>query len=169
MGEAATIPSLAALALLGFVLTCGAVVHADITRRRIPNGLCVAIGAMALVYATACGGWAGIVDFATRGGIAVLVAVPLLMLFAMRQIGGGDVKLALALLLWIPVAGMPLMLGVTVLTGAFLALALKLLARLFCFVRADSVPYGVAIVAGALVSLAPPIGSLAMAACSVMA
>ncbi|WP_159979575.1 MULTISPECIES: prepilin peptidase [unclassified Novosphingobium] len=163
------LPWLAAAAALGLLLLSGAVIHSDLGRRRIPNSLCIAIAVLGLLFAVGEAGWSGLPDFAWRMAIAVLVGLPLALLFLFRLLGGGDVKLLAALLLWVPASDMPAMFAVTVLTGALVAIALKLLNRVFCFIRADTVPYGLAIVVGALCVLIPRFDGLAAAACTFVA
>ncbi|WP_043975607.1 prepilin peptidase [Novosphingobium sp. P6W] len=163
------LPWLAAAAALGLLLLCGAVIHSDLGRRRIPNTLCIAIASLGLVFAVGETGWSGFPTFAWRMAIAALVAGPLVLLFLLRLLGGGDVKLIAALLLWVPASGIPAMLAVTILAGALIAVALNLLNRLFCFIRADTVPYGAAIVTGALCVLIPRFDGLAAAACAFVA
>lgn len=161
-------PWLAAAAALGLLLLCGAVIHSDLGRRRIPNTLCTAIALLGFVFAVGETGWSGFPNFAWRMAIAALVAVPLVLLFLLRLLGGGDVKLIAALLLWVPASDIPAMLAVTILAGALIAIALNL-NRLFCFIRADTIPYGVAIVSGALWVLIPRFDDLATAACAFVA
>jgi len=166
--NAPSIAPLAAFAALGLILAAGAAVHSDLTRRQIPHLLCAAIAILALVFAIGEGGWAGLVDFACRLGLAIVIALPLMLLFVIRALGGGDVKLLLALLLWVPASDMPLMLAIVVLTGAAMAAALGLVKRWFCF-RPATVPYGLAIVTGALAVLLPRFEGLTATACLLVA
>lgn len=163
-----TMPWLAAAAALALLLLSGAAIHTDISYRRIPNSLCGAIALLSPAYAFGEGGWPGIADFAAHLVIIVLIALPLVLLFVVRALGGGDVKLLLALLLWVPAIEMPLMLAVTMAAGMAIAIGLKLLNKVFCFIRADTVPYGLAIVAGALVVLLPRFDGLPTATCALV-
>lgn len=163
------VPWLAAFAAFGLLLLSGAAIHSDLGRRCIPNSLCGAIAVLALVYAVGEGGWSGLPDFAWRLATVAFFALPLALLFVVRAMGGGDVKLLAALMLWVPAADMPVMFAVTVVSGALIAIVLKLLNRVFCFVRADTVPYGPAILAGALCVLLPRFDGLATAVCMPMA
>src|SRR5262245_44534788 len=70
----------------------------DIRSRRIPNWLTFGAAAVAIVFHTATGGGSGFV-FATTGWLlgALIMFVP----FALRGLGGGDVKLLAALGAWL--------------------------------------------------------------------
>lgn len=143
------------MAALTLLLLCGGVIHSDFTRRRIPNAYCVAIAGVAVLWWLGGGGLPGLLALAKHLIVPLIVAIPLLVLFALRIFAGGDVKLLLALVLWVPSEGIVAMLMVTILGGGILAVALKLLNRVFRGVNADTVPYGVPIVAGALLILLP--------------
>lgn len=162
------VPWAAGIALLALVLISGAVMYADITRRRIPNTFCAAIAALALAHALGQGGWAGFIEIALRAGTAAIVGIPLGLLFALRAIGGGDVKLLLALILWVAPEHLPMLFAVTVLVGAIIAIGITILRRVFCFRGPDGIPYGVAIVIGALFVILPDVEALAAAVCTHM-
>lgn len=151
----AVFPDVALLVIVGLMLICGGLIHSDVTRRRIPNGYCLAICALAVPWWIGQEGWGGLIGLLEHLLVPLIAAVPLLLLFALRILAGGDVKLLLALLLWIPASSVAAMLIVTVITGGVLALAIKALSRLFCSARADTVPYAIPIVTGALLILIP--------------
>ncbi|MDL2351979.1 MAG: prepilin peptidase [Pseudomonadota bacterium] len=125
----------------------------DIRRRQIDNWLNAAIAAGAPLYWWASGLslWP---DVAWQIGVAALTLIILAVLFAMRAMGGGDVKLLTVLALWIqPLWFVRLLIGMS-LIGGVLTLALgawHVMRR-----RRDklAVPYGVAISSAALWVLA---------------
>ena len=125
----------------------------DIRRRQIDNWLNAAIAAGAPLYWWASGLslWP---DVAWQIGVAALTLIILAALFAMRAMGGGDVKLLTVLALWIqPLWFVRLLIGMS-LIGGVLTLALgawHVMRR-----RRDklAVPYGVAISSAALWVLA---------------
>jgi len=148
-------PWLAMLSALSCLLLCGGIIHSDVTQRRIPNFYCGAVATLAVAWWVGVDGWAGLLNLVKHLAVPLIAALPLLLLFALRILAGGDVKLSLALLLWIPGSGVAAMVIVTILSGGFLALVLCALKRVFCAVKDESVPYGVPIIAGALLILLP--------------
>lgn len=145
------------------ILICAAIY--DLWSFRIPNVLPIAL---ALLFLLAALPHAAAVDWASHLGAGALVFGLGALLFRLRVIGGGDVKLFSATALWM---GMPLLLPFAVLTalfGALLVIILKLvtppifliLSRMpsvdpralpQCLAAGREVPYGVAIAAGAAV------------------
>lgn len=86
------------LAALAIALLIAA--FTDIRTRKISNKLClaVALGAPLFWWSTGLALWPGVaLQFATAAGCFALCAG----MFALRQMGGGDVKLLTALALWI--------------------------------------------------------------------
>jgi prepilin peptidase CpaA len=65
----------------------------DLRTRRIPNWLCAAGFIGGFGFQIALSGWAGARQAALGAGLALLIYVPL---FALRALGGGDVKLMAA-------------------------------------------------------------------------
>jgi prepilin peptidase CpaA len=143
------------LAILAAAALC------DARWRVIPNGLPLALAAGGAVAAL-LGGWpAGV--WSALAALAVFAGGA--ALFAMGAMGGGDVKLAAALTLWLPVEIVPAFLLLTSLAGGALALALavwRLTADLARGARpraawtaalAAPAPYGVAIAAGGAATL----------------
>ncbi len=131
----------------------------DIRSRRIPNGLALALLALACARMLLAPGQ----DFGATGvdlliGLALFVAGAALFHFGL--FGGGDVKLLAAGAVWIGAASIGEYLFATALAGGALALAFVLwtfAARAFSSVAVrPSLPYGVAIaVGGVFATLAP--------------
>ena len=88
-------------ALLALLLLWAAV--GDVRRRTISNPLNLAIALLAPLYwyGMAVGLWP---DAAIRIGIAAAIFLLLALAFQLGAMGGGDVKLAAALVLWFPPA-----------------------------------------------------------------
>lgn len=125
----------------------------DLRRRQIDNWLNGAIAAGAPLYWWASG-LALWPDVAWQVGVALVTLIILAVLFAMRAMGGGDVKLLTVLALWIqPLWFVRLLIGMALIGGVLtLALGAWHVARR----RRDklAVPYGVAISSAALWVLA---------------
>jgi len=139
------------LAALAIALLVAA--FTDIRSRRIANWLNagIALGAPLFWWASGLSLWPGV---AIQIGVALATFVVLAGLFALRAMGGGDVKLLAALALWIQPAQFLSLLLVMALVGGILTIvvgAWHLMRR-----RRDriAVPYGVAIAAGGLWVLA---------------
>ena len=125
----------------------------DIRRRQIDNWLNGAIAAGAPLYWWASGLslWPGV---AWQVGVAFLTLVVLAGLFALRAMGGGDVKLLTALALWIqPLWFVRLLIGMS-LIGGVLTIALGTWHVVRRRRERLAVPYGVAISSAALWVLA---------------
>jgi prepilin peptidase CpaA len=125
----------------------------DIRRRQIDNWLNAAIAATAPLFWWASG-LALWPDVAWQLGVAAVTFAALAVLFAIRAMGGGDVKLLTALALWIQPVWFMRLLVVMALVGGVLTLVLGAwhVAR-----RQRSklaIPYGVAISAAGLWVLA---------------
>jgi len=152
-GISVPFPRLAAACLLALALLLAWVVREDLQRRRIANRLCLAVALLALPW------WIGMTDSPVRALalqllLAVMASLPLIVLFSLRLIGGGDVKLMAATCLWLPAADMPRMVAATAVCGA--ALGLFVWASSASMQRRrQSVPYGLAIAVGAICALAP--------------
>lgn len=144
----------------------------DMTRRRIPNSYSIVIAAC---FVVACLASPERTDL--LGGLWVAGAVLAVgfVLFAFGKFGGGDVKLMTAMALWAGPAAITDFLLVTALAGGGLALIYLVpslsLAFMWCWVKAeqaipamqsvevktnvkaDGIPYGVAIAVGGAVVL----------------
>jgi len=136
--------------LLG-ALAIGLLVAAftDIRRRQIDNWLnaAIALGAPLFWWASGLSLWP---DVAWQVGIAAVTFAVLAVLFALRAMGGGDVKLLTALALWIE----PLWFLRLVVVMALLGGVLTLVLGAWHVARRQreklAIPYGVAISAAAL-------------------
>ncbi len=125
----------------------------DIRRRQIDNWLNAAIAAGAPLYWWASGLslWPGV---AWQLGMAVVTLIVLAALFAIRAMGGGDVKLLTALALWIePLWFLRLLIGMA-LIGGLLTLVLGAWHVMRRRQTRLAVPYGVAISSAGLWVLA---------------
>ena len=125
----------------------------DIRRRQIDNWLNGAIAAGAPLYWWASGLslWPGV---AWQVGVAFITLVVLAVLFVLRAMGGGDVKLLTALALWIqPLWFLRLLIGMA-LIGGMLTIALGTWHVIRRRRERLAVPYGVAISSAALWVLA---------------
>lgn len=161
-------PWMAGIALLALLLLAGAVMHADITRRRIPNSFCAAIAILGLIYTLAQDGWSGFGEIAVRVSVAAAIAIFLCLLFVLRALGGGDVKLLLAIVIWVDREHLPLLFAVTVFAGAIIAIGITVLRRVFCFRGPDGIPYGLSIIIGGLFVILPEVEASAAAVCTRM-
>ncbi len=126
----------------------------DIQRRQIDNWLngAIVIAAPVFWWASGMSLWP---DVALQLGIAVLAFAFFAGLFALRLMGGGDVKLLTALALWIePNAFLQLLLIMALAGGA-----LTIVMGAYHFLQQEkerlAIPYGVAIAFGALWVLFP--------------
>jgi leader peptidase (prepilin peptidase)/N-methyltransferase len=136
--------ALARLALLGAAL--GALVESDLAQRRIPNRIVVpaAIACAALWLA------GGIVPFALIDGLAVVLVLLALSLYAPQALGMGDVKLALLLVLGLNGRAVPALLVALALAACF---GLLLLVRHGRAGGSRQVPLAPFFAAGALIAL----------------
>ncbi|MEQ1497775.1 MAG: prepilin peptidase [Novosphingobium sp.] len=125
----------------------------DIRRRQIDNWLNGAIAACAPLYWWAAG-LALWPDVAWQVGMAVATLAVLAVLFALRAMGGGDVKLLTALALWIEPFWFVRLLVIMALLGGVLTLALGAWHVARRNKNKLAIPYGVAISSAALWVLA---------------
>jgi prepilin peptidase CpaA len=110
-------PSIAVLALGAWAAA------SDAATRRIPNALTLGAAGVALAFGAAAGGWQGLGWSAAGWLVGLLLFLPL---FALRAMGGGDVKLLAAFGAWL---GPALVVWVAVygaIAGGVLALLLVL-------------------------------------------
>lgn len=147
------------LIILGILLAAAAI--EDAVRLRISNLTCLGV-LLAAVVAMALAGfelrlWQNAVNFAVLLGIGMV-------LFASGKVGGGDVKLLAALGLWFNLAGGIWMIAAVMIAGGVFAL-LFIIFRMFQGRKAKRgergglIPYGLAIVAGALFVFATQLGA----------
>ena len=139
---------------LGVLLT---VAWSDLNKRRIPNWTCGALAAVAVVRLLLAG---DAVTAALAVAIAGAAFAPLALAFALGRVGGGDVKLLTACVLLAGPAGTPTLLIATALAGGAMALVALVPAPKMALDRltrhrfaGEGLPYGVAIAAGAALSL----------------
>ncbi len=121
----------------------------DIRRRQIDNWLnaTVALGAPLFWWAAGFSLWP---DVALHLGVAAVTFFLLAGLFALKMMGGGDVKLLTALALWLP----PLMFGKLLLIMAIAGGVLTIVLSMWHIMRRRKdrlkIPYGVAIAGAGL-------------------
>jgi prepilin peptidase CpaA len=121
----------------------------DIKTRTISNELNAAIALFAVVFWFIAGEslWP---DVAIRIGVAIAIFVVFALLFAVKMIGGGDVKMITALALWLPFKALVSMLMVMALAGGVMAIFLLIRQKFQPNAERPEIPYGVAIAIGGL-------------------
>jgi prepilin peptidase CpaA len=126
------------VAVLAILLACAVV---DLRSRTIPNRLVVLVALLAAPYWLAAA--PDLLGRVVGQAVVIAVALPiLLLLFAIRAWGGGDVKLSAALLLWLPGKEALEAAAIMAVTGAVLALLILPFGRR---ATARGVPYGVGV------------------------
>lgn len=125
----------------------------DIRRRQIDNWLngAIALGAPLFWWASGLSLWPGV---ALQLGVALAAFALLAGLFALRMMGGGDVKLLTALALWIEWDIFLQLLMVMALAGGVLTIVMGIWHIMRRQRDRLSIPYGVAISFGGLWVLA---------------
>ena len=138
------------LTLLAALLVTAAVT--DIRSRIISNRLNAAIALLAVPwwFAIGLGGYDILFQLALAAAVLVLFAI----CFALGMMGGGDVKLLAALGLWLPLTKMLMMLEIMALGGGLLTIGMVVAHKLRKAPGKPEIPYGVAIVAAALLIVA---------------
>ncbi|WP_052223205.1 A24 family peptidase [Novosphingobium malaysiense] len=139
-------------------LACATVVVvaaiSDARSRRIPNALCLILAAFALGVAFTANDLSGGFGNVLHGILALIAGMGL---FALGVIGGGDAKLYSAAALAIPLSEWYVLLGWTSLVGLVLLLVMMALRRSVAVRKegksAFSVPYGVAIAGGFVITI----------------
>lgn len=142
------------LGALALLLVAAAV--EDMRFRTIANAknAAIALGAPLWWWASGMTFWPAI---AIQIGCAALVFALFAGLFALRMMGGGDVKLIAALALWLPPVPLLRLLILMALLGGVLAAGMLVHARIRRRATGDiEVPYGVAIALAALFILCEP-------------
>jgi prepilin peptidase CpaA len=126
----------------------------DIRRRQIDNWLtaAIALGAPAFWWAAGLSLWPDVVMMV---GVALLAFVALAGLFALKLMGGGDVKLLTALALWLAPMSFVKLLVIMSLIGGVLTILMAMWHFTVTRRRDAKIPYGVAIAAAGLITLAP--------------
>lgn len=130
------------LILLAAMLLVAAI--GDVRTFNIPNALNAAIALLAPLYWWASGTplWP---DAAFQVGVALLVFALLAAAFWAGMMGGGDVKMASAILLWFPVDQAAMFLVIMSLAGGIVTLAAVVRHRALRREGRPEIPYGVAI------------------------
>ncbi|TCM15385.1 prepilin peptidase CpaA [Novosphingobium sp. PhB165] len=160
-------PDVVIACFLALLVLCGAVACTDVTRRRIPNALSLAVAFLAVPYWLGWAGAWGLLALLLHVLPIGLLAIPLVLLFWLRLFGGGDVKLILAMALWVPPQDLPAFCMAVALAGGLLGGGMQVLHLVFWRVKTDSVPYGLAIAAGAIAVLGPAIRLALAASCGI--
>lgn len=124
----------------------------DLKRRQIDNWLNagIALAAPAFWWASGLDLWPGM---AWQAGVAVLTFVVCAVLFALRMMGGGDVKLLAALALWIRPEHFAWLVVWMSLIGAVLTVAFASWHIARRQPGRAAIPYGVAICAAGLLTV----------------
>lgn len=110
--------TLALLALLAAAWVLAGLAWQDLTRRRLPNPMVGAYAALFVPYALGSE-----MDWATLGwhvGLGLGTVVLMAFLFSLKIMGGGDVKLWGALMLWTGPQGAIIAIVIATLTGGLL-------------------------------------------------
>lgn len=139
--------------LIGLAIALVIAAFTDMRRRQIDNWLnaVIALAAPAFWWASGLELWPGV---AIQLGVAAGAFVILAALFAMKVMGGGDVKLLTALALWVPPYVFMQLLLIMSLAGG----ALTIVLAGWHIIRGErdkiKIPYGIAIAFGGLWVLA---------------
>lgn len=142
--------TLGLMAALAVLMIAAAV--SDLRTRTISNRLNAAIALLAPFFwlATGLSPWP---DMLWQIGAALAVFLLFVGLFAIGAIGGGDVKMIGAVMLWLPLALMLPALTVMAIAGGLLSVVMLIQHRWRPSELSKQVPYGVAIAAAGLWAL----------------
>src|SRR3546814_4593919 len=135
------------MALLAALMIAAAI--SDVRTRTISNRLNAAIALLAIPFwiATGLAAWP---DIPLQLGAALAVFLVFVGLFALGAMGGGDVKMIGAVMLWIPLPLFLSTLMVMAIAGGLLSGAMLIDMKLRRREQPPEVPYGVAIAAAGL-------------------
>ena len=135
------------LAALAIALLTAA--FTDLRSRQIGNWLngAIALGAPLFWWASGLSLWP---EVAAQLAVALAAFVVLAGLFALRAMGGGDVKLIAALALWLPWKAVLVLVFLMSVAGGVLTLAYLIRHKLAKREEKLEIPYGVAIAFGGL-------------------
>lgn len=147
--ESATI-TLGLMAILGLLMVAAAI--SDIRSRTISNELNAAMALLAIPF-WIVGGVSLWPDVPIQFGAAFAVFLVFAGLFAMGAMGGGDVKMIGAVMLWIPLPLFLPMLTIMAIGGGILSAMMLIHMKLRPSDKPVEVPYGVAIAAAGLWAL----------------
>jgi prepilin peptidase CpaA len=137
-------------AVLGILMIAAAV--SDLRSRSISNGLNAAMALLVIPYWIA-GGLPLWPDILIQFAAAFAVFMVFAGLFAIGAMGGGDVKMIGAVMLWIPLKLFMPMLMVMAIGGGILSAAMLAHSKIRPSDKPIEVPYGVAIAAAGLWAL----------------
>ena len=142
--------SLGLMAILGLMMIAAAI--SDLRSRSISNELNAAMALLAIPFWITSGLtlWP---DTAIQFGAAFAVFMVFAGLFAIGAMGGGDVKMIGAVMLWIPLPLFLPMLMVMAIGGGILSAVMLIHMKLRPSDKPVEVPYGVAIAAAGLWAL----------------
>jgi prepilin peptidase CpaA len=133
------------IALLAAAMLWAAI--GDWRTRTIPNWLNGAIALLAIPFwwSIGLGLWPGV---ALQIGLGIAVFALFAIAFRFGAMGGGDVKMAAALALWLPFAGVVKLLAIMSIAGGILTLAMLAAHRMAKAAGQPEIPYGIAIAFG---------------------
>lgn len=142
--------SLALMAVLGLLMIAAAI--SDLRSRSISNELNAAMALLAIPFwiATGLSPWP---DMPIQFGAALAAFLVFAGLFAIGAMGGGDVKMIGAVMLWVPLPLFMPTLTVMAIGGGILSAVMLIHMKLRPSDKAPEVPYGVAIAAAGLWAL----------------
>lgn len=155
---ASPFPVVALVSLGALAILLAIAVWRDVAYRIISNQLCLAVALLAPAYWVAMTG-DPMGQLELHATSLALATIPLLALFVLDLMGGGDVKLLAALTMWLRPGDLLPMLYATALVGGLLGVAMLIAARLRRR-PTPSIPYGVAIATGALLLLSDRVAPL---------
>lgn len=152
MGSQIALPIL--VFLLGGLLVWAGI--EDARTREIANWKTAAIALLAPAWWVANGLplWP---DVAIQLGVAVAVFAVFLVVFHFGLMGGGDVKMIVALSLWLPFPAFVTMLMVMSVAGGIVTIAMMIERRIARNKNQIEVPYGVAIAVAGLLAIREPL------------
>jgi prepilin peptidase CpaA len=142
--------TLGLMAVLGLLMVAAAI--SDLRSRTISNELNAAMALLAIPFWIASG-LAVWPDMPIQFGAAFAVFLVFAGLFAIGAMGGGDVKMIGAVMLWIPLPLFAPMLTVMAVGGGILSAVMLIHLKLRRSDKVVEVPYGVAIAAAGLWAL----------------
>jgi prepilin peptidase CpaA len=142
--------SLGLMAVLGLMMIAAAI--SDLRSRTISNELNAAMALLAIPFWIASG-LAAWPDMPIQFGAAFAVFLAFAGLFAIGAMGGGDVKMIGAVMLWIPLPLFMPMLTVMAIGGGILSAVMLIQLKMRRSDKPVEVPYGVAIAAAGLWAL----------------
>jgi prepilin peptidase CpaA len=133
------------IALLAAAMLLAAI--GDWRTRTIPNWLNGTIALLAIPFWWSVGLslWPGV---AMQIGLAAAVFMLFAIAFRFGAMGGGDVKMAAALALWLPFAGVVKLLVIMSIAGGVLTVAMLVAHRMAKSAGQPEIPYGIAIAFG---------------------